>query len=220
MEPKLFFLWFARICSKLKIVDFFARFFSWKNFFGHLFLSFLKIPDTFFVLKNTRFTKTLNLCCQIMSGYIFPGYHICFQRYSVRGLYIFKISCVWILKHPSHSFIQILFILCLQKHRYNTLFFIVLHLFINIISLHDHSTISSYDKGRPIGRKLAPDIIHNSVIIDDILTHIENFAINVFLNHYFNLFYSAIQKSVIYPFFIIHFLSLQQLSLRFHTYES
>jgi len=108
VEPKLFFLWFARICSKLKIVDFFARFFSWKNFFGHLFLSFLKIPDTFFVLKNTRFTKTLDLCCQIMSVYIFPGYHICFRRYSVRELSMFKISCVWILKLPSHSFIQIL----------------------------------------------------------------------------------------------------------------
>jgi len=58
------------------------------------------------------------------------------------------------------------------------------HSFIH--SLHDHSTIPSYDKGRPIGRELTPDIIHNSFIIDDIFTHIENLAINVFKNDDYN----------------------------------
>jgi hypothetical protein len=38
--------------AKWKIVDFFARFSSAFFIFGHLFLSILKIPDTFFVLKN------------------------------------------------------------------------------------------------------------------------------------------------------------------------
>ena len=159
---------------------FLQDFFHEKTFLDIYFCPFWKSQTLSLFWKIHDLQKPSIYCCQITSVYIFPGYHICFRWYSVRGLYIFKISCVWILNHPSHSFIQILFILCLQKHRYNTLFFIVLHLFINIISLHDHSTISSYDKGRPIGRKLAPDIIHNSVIIDDILTHIENLAINVF----------------------------------------
>jgi hypothetical protein len=50
---ELFFLHFARLCFKMKIVDFFARFFWGKSDFGQKYLSILEKPATFFVSKNT-----------------------------------------------------------------------------------------------------------------------------------------------------------------------
>jgi hypothetical protein len=57
----------------MKIVDFFARFFFAKSVFGQIFLSILKNPTTFFVLKKYTILRTYVKIIEYI--YIFPCFY-------------------------------------------------------------------------------------------------------------------------------------------------